>query len=704
MRNHQSVPSASLPRNFIYQSQDMNGPRTPESRELSDFVPTTPHRQHSMHDEFSHLLHHPRPRRAFRDRILLPNVETTSFGLPFVPGLQYLTTESAPSTLAAASTQNSSPKTPLAQMFDSQRRLASPAKISRRSTIDIPRPMSSSSNDSNSSGSTDDSLASEQSLGGSLTSYDSESQDPFYLTVPSPTKSNMICPPVSPAPKSPRNNRQKRQKPKFTEEMDEHIMTTYARYLQDPRYTPFKVAPGSTPPIGVLYRVAREAKRTWPKARKSSGRGRLSHAKFNRAVTPIDDAHNESHEAITSQISDPSLHASDESTPRASRVANQKTWPRSDAATRRRFRELCKQRPTIPTHYQRLLRSRSPSPFSFSRGLRAASTHPTDLVHQNDGFSTRSMRVSLAAETMPFMQHDNPLAQQAPGGADSWYAQRDDQWFNCPVKKTRPLYKSQSSQTDLDIDDARSQAARLGSPFQYHTWSPRGHVRGGISRPTTPVDQIIDLSSQNAARFSPPHLQPLTGLLKRRAQHQLEEELSPGGSAIGSPQHGAFPVDINFGKSSHRRVRSRGFSLNNVDRLRQTSNIFSEALTYDKPIQQGHREITPPGPAVPADSGLRSSLDNPKRLGSPFRLIGNTSIHSGPSSRRTVSDAFMDAPPSPPLPADTRKFSTIRRSARFQMPGPFPGPSSIDEVLHNSISCNDSLSSTFGIPPNEMQK
>ncbi|KAI7288205.1 hypothetical protein KC345_g235 [Hortaea werneckii] len=104
---------------------------------------------------------------------------------------------------------------------------------------------------------------------------------------------------------------------KWTPAMDEHLWMTYMQYITDPRVTPFKMLPGTCPPLGLCSRVASKARRTWS-----------SH----RASSPGVEAN---------QMAD---HAPREGTPDTIRPeakeSKQPQWPRSDAATRKRLRTL----------------------------------------------------------------------------------------------------------------------------------------------------------------------------------------------------------------------------------------------------------------------------------------------------------------------------------------------------------------------------
>jgi hypothetical protein len=154
------------------------------------------------------------------------------------------------------------------------------------------------------------------------------------------------------------------------------------------------------------------------------------------------------------------------------------------------------------------------------------------------------MNISLATSTAPSMQFGNPLSQLA---SDATPRMSDNDWSNVRSsahQKSQSLhiglglgissmagpFARMSEMTDVSINQHNSQtwhpqsaqSPRLGSPLQLHAPKP-------ISRP-----------------------------FKRRALHNFEEQVRNRGDSF---------VDKLFGapaESSHRRVRSRGFSLGDM--------------------------------------------------------------------------------------------------------------------------------------------
>ncbi|PNS14308.1 SWIRM domain-containing protein laf1 [Sphaceloma murrayae] len=308
--------SITLPRNFTFHYNDASLPTTPavHPQEQEQDVAEPP----------------PPPRQTFKvrrrkadsvPRDILSDIEGDG-GLPtfemteadaelspdsdpgFLPG--YL----APQSTSTSNRPITPPKTPVGQItytLDNK-----PTSEWAFSYDRMDRPTSSCSNFSNSSASSiGSSMQSFPSLGGSCTSPESET-DPFSHA---DSKDEDGDPMFSPdlAGSSPVAKRTKTGRGSmWNDEMDNHLLQTYAKYLADPELTPFKMLPGTAPPLGVCSRVAREAKHSW------RGSKTWSH------------------------------------------------WPSNESGTRRRLRKLCKKQPSLSVHYQRLIKLRTPSPFESS--------------------------------------------------------------------------------------------------------------------------------------------------------------------------------------------------------------------------------------------------------------------------------------------------------------------------------------------------
>ena len=592
----------------------------------------------------------------------------------------------------------------------------------------ISRPMSACSIISDSSDDSDVGSEDYMSLGGSCTSPESDSGDPFTSAIPWKKNPIPIIESGSESPKGiPSKGKGKgkavKAKPvKWTSKMDTHLWTCYQIYIQDPTNTPFKLIPGSPPPLGVCHRVTRRARATWP-GEKVAMSVLLDSA--NPETSDLKTATNRGGSPDTLKA-----ERSGSNTPTAHPVKKLPSWPKSNASTRRRLRELCRRKATMPAHYQRLLQSRSPTPSvsssrSHSRSTRPSSP-PTDTM-QTPTFQTDELQMSLIMSTANSLQPSGPLAQLTRSSPkhDEWFNDPNVPWaspvpipseidqpmddedpeislprFRTPSgshswgpirsrQHARPTISSLGSDVDVPGTSAQgnnnSEAieamvlAGLRAPFGHSTWSPRqsrqhsrpaipttrwqfdadgnslpennqadigralprlrspfGHQTWGPSRtsqqahPATPIGQT-DSNSQPPEPRTPVRLHgtfPNIINQKRRAQNQLEDEMSPGGTHLNKSIMGAPYAD---GSSSSRRVRIRG------------------ATTGGANIQ----EIMPELFRIPnhptADPTTSSPVDPPRRLASPFNGINP---RPSLSPRRHV--------PSISLPSfDAQGFSSI---------------------------------------------
>ncbi|KAF2478324.1 uncharacterized protein BDR25DRAFT_207780 [Lindgomyces ingoldianus] len=616
MQSDRPQLSITLPRNFYFHYSDGQPPHTPEPEpQLEDPQPPPPPRQTlrvrrrrtaipsdddavRMSNLMDGLVAHSQP---------IPTIEAPEFHsdepielpeFPPAPDNSYL------SPVVSFNRMISPPKTPELQMrrlsgFDTPQPWDNmdPATMSESSS----RP-TSSSGFSDSSTSSRGSFESFPSFGGSCTSPDEDMTDPFSFC-----DAGMKYEPTSPLAahrQGPINKLKLRAT--FTEEMDAHLWMTYMKYLQDPTVTPFKALPSTVPPNGVCHRVARMARKTWkgPRASSCLSVSRSASQYASRSGTP--------------DTIKPSKSGS--STPIA---MVRKPYPRfpSEKQARKRLRELAKQKPSLSAHYQRLLHHRTPSPFQSSPPSQRSSSQPQGLSspfsEEASSFSTRDMNLSLATSTAASMQFGNPLTQL---GSNATPRAPDNGWSNVRSsahQKSQSLhiglgigsmfgssFAAMSQMTDMSLGQQNSQTwhapsahpPRLGSPLQLHAPRP-------ISRP-----------------------------FKRRALHNFEEQARGRGDSFVNHVFGA-PAE-----SSHRRVRSRGFSLGDmIEGARRLPaspfgptevHPFSANLTA---MMQDHNP--PPAPYVARNQAT-------VRLGSPF---GGRSSNTFP--RATTSYGF-EAPAS----------------------------------------------------------
>jgi hypothetical protein len=500
----------------------------------------------------------------------------------------------------------SPPKTPVAQMgslssFDgpqhwSERDYTSLSETSSRPT--------SSGGFSDSSISSRSSFESFASLGGSCTSPEEDMADPFEF---SPVqKFPQLNSPMQKYPqlKSPMAPRQARPPKKlklratFTEEMDYHLWVTYMKYLQDPTVTPFKALPSTTPPNGVCHRVARLARRTWKGGKPASVISKMRSASRNGTPDTIKPAKSGSSTPIPGTSKPYARHPDEKS-------------------TRKRLRYLAQQKPTLSAHYQRLLR-RSPSPLQSSpeetRPSRPGGlSSPFSTGVSN--FSTRDMNVSLATSTATSMQFGNPLSRLASDTlpqptetrAKSRSAHQKSQSLHIGLGLgLGNSFQKMSQMTDVSINQHNSKTwhapsarpAKLGSPLQLH--SPR----------------------------------PMSRPFKRRALHNFEEQTRNRGNSF---------IDQVFGapaQSSHRRVRSRGFSLGDmVEGARRLPLSTSGPPEFNPFANLGAPAMVSPEPS-PRVPDIQAQAT--ARLGSPFAARPSNTFPRNPSYGFEPSASFEE--------------------------------------------------------------
>ncbi|KKZ67849.1 hypothetical protein EMCG_06478 [[Emmonsia] crescens] len=434
----------------------------------------------------------------------------------------------------------------------------------------IQRPSSACSNFSDSSAASSTSYTSHPSIGGSCTSPESEIQDPFFWY---PTTS---CKQELETPSKPSNVQEKPDSiaaatgPRWTAEMDSHLWNTYQIYLQDPRITPFKMVPGSLPPLGVSHRVAREARRTWSRAKNRHKNSPLV------VVTPIPvpviyaDELGGNGKQQQQQATDDSAIRSGSTTPTARIAQSKPTWPRSDSSTRRRLKDLCKRKFSIAPHYQRLLQSRSPSPFleTFPESTARTPLQLGTSHRKAASFATRDLGVSLVSSSLP-----TQVAELGPP-MKNLDNSTENNWFNNISGEHEQPSSSQHHNSDPSSLDhynyyhhhsnatraLSNPIPRLGSPFMYHTWGPDSSRRR--LRSITPASSQCETIHTTSLKIRSPggRIDPLGNAHKRRALHQLEDELDSSGSSLQRP----FPDLIrqtryNDVPGQRRvRVRSRG--------------------------------------------------------------------------------------------------------------------------------------------------
>ncbi|KAI5270564.1 hypothetical protein E4T47_06049 [Aureobasidium subglaciale] len=648
MASHRPSVSVTLPRDFKFGHEDGETPQTPArpSTAVDSFdleAPVLPRQTFK-------LRRRPRDQQtgAMDEAPILPSIEMTEADEPahFTSALHM----SSPGYLAPRPgffRLSSPPKTPASQVTSYTIETTDATEWSMFHPIHlhdiIQRPSSAGSTFSDSSatsqGSSFDSKSSFDA--GSCTSPESDVGDPFAYFDRKPGM------PGSTTPSSgfPNAKRVKTMRhPHFTPEMDNHLWFTYMTYVQDPRVTPFKMLPGTSPPLGVCHRVAREAKASW--------RGNhLSQATYGIPRISIQSA--DSPDPISpSDLMDQSTPTAAYSYPIALK------WPRSEGATRRRLRELCKRKPSLSAHYMRLLRTRSPSPFESSSSVSASSSpnQPSAPVSQPptpqpSSFSSRSLNVSLAEATAPSMQPDGPLAQlhnrtpQPPMVPMAPQQRRGSDWYaRIGRSGARAAHqKSQSLQLGLGLGSSSGMQSNsfergsiLASPFDDSEPS-RQNFLDNMSK-TQSLGRAFLNDNNNRLTDAGPSLRspfPLNGpmpsvkSLKRR--FGVDDQSAPQQPSLEDVFTAPPAV-------TPHPMRNRGFSLGAVNGMAQNANTSFPQL------------FTPASSTADHNMGETSARLNlpkvaqPPRLGSPFGGVSNNRFNTFPR-RFTPREAELTEQP-----------------------------------------------------------
>lgn len=409
---------------------------------------------------------------------------------------------------------------------------------------------------------------------GSCTSPESEIGDPFHFpVVEGKGKAVLKEPQVSPMILNGNMRNKTRHDAPWTKPQSDHLWATYMLYLQDPTVTPFRIGASAVPPEGVCYRVARESRRSW-KGPRSIGSSKAS---------PLSEKSGSS----TPTLELPKVYA---------------TWPHSSGATRNHLRELCKTKNNPSVTVYRHFQSRSPTPFSKPiERTRLRTPEPF-----GEAFQVKDMRLGLVTSTAETMQPDGPLAQLAT--SDNEVKTPVTKSTIPPLEEPKPLSFNRARGFSMKLVTD----SRLGSPFVARTYGPSSSksINPYGSR-SSPPRLHSDAGKQLRSPFD--QSRSLNGIQKRRAQHSLDDELSPNGAIVRPSvlNEQLFGTPLNS-----RRVRSRGFSLGDEAFRTRGLNILHS------PLGPSRMEF-PTSPSIPrhpvsAPMLLPPPAFNPPRLGSPF--------------------------------------------------------------------------------------
>ncbi|OKL61110.1 hypothetical protein UA08_03463 [Talaromyces atroroseus] len=612
--------SRTLPKSFTFSSLESTYPKTPEHPRVEPQIPPPP--RHSSYRArrprfdshasiFSSLSAEPNIFDLSRPDDPLPSIEvphSDTVSEPDIPTIQPVSSEF----LQVPASRRMEFKTPPAQIrttpFNFPR--ATPEPVDDAEADPIERP---SSRASNSSVSSIETYTTQPSLGGSCTSPESEIFDPFSFQ-PADTRKHLLeTPPTKHANRGQSLDLPKR-KSRWTADMDSHLWNTYQMYLQDPTTTPFKTLPGSLPPLGVSHRVAREAKKTWTRLKSKTDH-----------ETPLISINADDSAVLIEGSSGSSTPTANKSKPR---------WPRSEAATRRRLKYLCKRKLSIAPHYQRLLQSRSPSPFLdvFSAPARRP-VGPVFDHNSSAAFMTRDLGVSLVSSSLPatFTQFAAVEPLSTEGSATAEHSHHSESQQSSHQDSAIPIPTIPSH-----LSVAQEPFPRLGSPFMYNTWGPdtsRREAHGGAARRLR--RDTIHVSGSRLR--TPPRMDVPSNVHKRRAHHRLDS--SPNLTDIQRNVRD-LARDGKL-KDGQRRVRLRnrgnttsgGFS--SKERVEQ---LFSPTSPFTFP---GNQDSSP----QVSQGLLRPRAETIRRLGSPFRLDSGPRFQYPKSPRHapSLSDPFMNS-------------------------------------------------------------
>ncbi|KAF2102252.1 hypothetical protein NA57DRAFT_73683 [Rhizodiscina lignyota] len=625
-------PRGTLPRNFNLRSRDFgDAPKTPEPDFVPDHIDPPPPPKQPARSLRSRTLRRGLNSRAAIPDFSAPSQSSTPFDFP-IPTIEAPTAEPTPLQvpslrrvslnarfLTPEPSDNpsfTSPMTPMAQVGNDESGSFDFFDVKSLGES-ISRPSTACSDFSDSSASSEETLESFPSFGASSASPDRDN-DPFgplkiatsqESLLSSPLNSfNVIEPPkaISPQQKTPH------KKSVWTEEMDRHLWLTFLKFLQDPQHTPFKLFPGSHPPLGVCHRVAHEAKKSWKQVRARN----------------LGNAHQSEHMLLTDPLTDATQAAnSGESTPTAFDVRKPvPAWPRN-ASTRRRLRMLCKKQPTLSAHYQRLMQTRSPSPLPSSSSSKPAGGHtgvspipesPRSERRTRSAFSTRDMNISLTSSMqsggpLSKLAAKKPVAEPSSMSMDGACDEPDEAPELVEAESHGGAHqRSHSLQLGIQASSTPPTFRMLASPIRFpgdqqpSTWSHQ-------PRASTTLAQV-DTEMSDSPQLDPPaelHAPaPLSHSLKRRARLHLDDtHYQAVREELIRDVFGATA------ESSHRRVRSRGFSLGDMEGERRAPLPASAPAIPPPPPQLINNHLTGNVPWL-----VPPQLDVPQRLGSPLQF------------------------------------------------------------------------------------
>ncbi len=620
-----SMESATLPRGFRFHYQDGARPKTPEAPSTCELQQPSPPRGPRLKIKRRNVSQFSGPTEQFLASVAAADIPLPTIEIPNtyedVDMIDPFTTPSIRTGFLAPEDSlgdRTLPRTPAPQLVTSADEVGSKRRdwyMDTTSTLDggVARPSSSLSNPSDWS---DDSYfsggrISRPSVDSTCTSPDDDLVDPFVAFSKGKGKESSLLG-ISTSSSTKILNAKLRSKTRndapWSKEMSEHLWQTYQVYLQDPTVTPFRIGASAVPPEGVIHRVSREARRSWkgPKspASRHLGKRRLTVLTIDSSMESVEGA---SSPDTTTNSKSGSITPTGESAPK---VYIQ--WQHSSAATRNHLRELCKRKDSLSVQKHRHLQSRSPTPFSQSR---VYSREPLRSPSAAQAFSTQDIAISLTTSTSSSMQPDGPLAKLIEPSGPS---------IELPLTENLDEHM-QPNATSCMTSGSELPSRRLRSPFTARTYGPSAsNIFSTFSRPSPPDSRYDTLSATGPRLRSPLRFKPsrsLNGTQKRRAQHALEEELSPNGAGIRP----SILDEQLFGgplENRHRRVRIRGFSLGDAASHNRIPELFRTQTSGT--THPSIPDLIPSNPPRQISPLLPSAEFSQPRLGSPFSEAGSS--------------------------------------------------------------------------------
>lgn len=309
------------------------------------------------------------------------------------------------------------------------------------------------------------------------------------------------------------------------------------------------------------------------------------------------------------------------------------SWPK-ESATRRRLKELCKRKASIAPHYQRLIQSRSPSPFleSMSRRSSSRTSRQSSLAHHDTSvsYTTRDLGISLVASGATA-----PLAQLVTGESPK----ESEEWFNTPIEppsSSPPV--AGTSRLGLGIDDDSISIPRLASPFKPNTWGP-----SRARRNPSGSGHFDTVHATGSRLFAQGRFDQVSTANKRRAEQHFDTQVSPGGSDLEQVKQELVFTGSSSDISQRRiRLRNRGNTMGAVSNRERIERLFTPPATLQAPPVEN---------AVPSPNPFSALMppeteEKLKRLGSPFELDPNKRSNRSKTPRHvpSLSDPFVSNP------------------------------------------------------------